>query len=251
MAKEDKLKACRSQFVHDSFLEDYYSLLKKLHSNMNFAHAMGEVSQNTAEQLLYGVDAEKDISKKNAFKKFKDDFCDIFFDKLRFCDYPEYKDIYYDVKKKGYSGKSATISIFYAMVYFDILDEKTDCKKLSGGGNLLKFFQLRKNSGEVIVVEEKVYAEEDYSEGFKKYLIKQGYKEYTPSGNPSTVYQYIKGIDTVCDMEGLNWKGIAKNIDDIIKWYDCGGEKEEFGNKGHRSVINALYRYAEFLRFAR
>ena len=222
MKKEDKLKACRSQFVHDSFLEDYYSLLKKLHSNMNFAHAMGEVSQNTAEQLLYGVDAEKDISKKNAFKKFKDDFCDIFFDKLRFCDYPEYKDIYYDVKKKGYSGKSATISIFYAMVYFDILDEKTE-----------------------------VYAEEDYSEGFKKYLIKQGYKEYTPSGNPSTVYQYIKGIDTVCDMEGLNWKGIAKNIDDIIKWYDCGGEKEEFGNKGHRSVINALYRYAEFLRFAR
>ena len=35
-------------------------------------------------------------------------------------------------------------------------------------------------------------------EKFMKYLIQQGYSEYTPSGNPSTVYDYAKRIQKIC-----------------------------------------------------
>lgn len=34
-------------------------------------------------------------------------------------------------------------------------------------------------------------------EQFKTYLREKGYKEYTPSGNPGTVYDYMKRIDSV------------------------------------------------------
>lgn len=82
---------------------------------------------------------------------------------------------------------------------------------------------------------------------FEEYLIKQGYKLKTPSGNPSTAYDYVKRIDRVCDWEGLTWEGAANIIGQLICQYDIGGEKEELGNKSHRAVINALKRYQEFI----
>lgn len=38
---------------------------------------------------------------------------------------------------------------------------------------------------------------------FEQYLIKQGYSVITPSGNPSTVYDYIKRLDKVIEWEHL------------------------------------------------
>ena len=81
---------------------------------------------------------------------------------------------------------------------------------------------------------------------FKAYLIKQGYSVTTPSGNPSTVYDYVKRIDKVCEWEYSTWKELAQNIDSIVIKYDVGGKKEHLGNKSHKAVINALKRYAEF-----
>lgn len=83
---------------------------------------------------------------------------------------------------------------------------------------------------------------------FADYLIRQGYKLTTPSGNFSTVYSYIKSIDDVCDWEGISWEVLADNIVVIVPQYDIGGSKEDLGNKSHRTVINALKRFKEFVR---
>lgn len=82
---------------------------------------------------------------------------------------------------------------------------------------------------------------------FKEYLIKKGYKQITPSGNPSTVYDYIKRIDKVCEWENMTWQQLANNIQEILPQYDTGGKKENLGKQSHNSVINALRRFSEFL----
>jgi len=84
-------------------------------------------------------------------------------------------------------------------------------------------------------------------EQFKGYLIKRGYNEFTPSGNPSTAYSYVKYIDRVCEWECIEWSELADNIDVIIDLYDIGGAKEEQGNMSKRTCINALKRFSEFL----
>jgi|GEM_PF-1590514 len=90
----------------------------------------------------------------------------------------------------------------------------------------------------------------NYKGRYRDYLIKLGYKEYTPSGNPSTVYQYIKSIELVMYHENYNyWQDVADNIDELIPKYDIGGKKEKIGNQSKRSVINALKRFEEFLRY--
>lgn len=82
---------------------------------------------------------------------------------------------------------------------------------------------------------------------FEKFLIDSGYKQFTPSGKPSTVYTYLKSIRRVCDWEGVTIEQLAKNIKDVLPKYDIGGEKEDFGKLSHSSVINALKRFSEFV----
>ncbi len=84
-------------------------------------------------------------------------------------------------------------------------------------------------------------------ERFKAYLKKKGYAEYTPSGKPSTVYDYIKRIDRICKIENYSWQRLTDNIDCIIDLYDSNGEKADIGNKSHRAFINALKRFQEFI----
>ena len=83
---------------------------------------------------------------------------------------------------------------------------------------------------------------------FENFLIDQGYKTETPSGNPSTVYDYIKRVEKVCEWENFTWLQLAENIDKIVRLYDVGGAKESCGNLSHRAVINALKRFREFVR---
>ncbi len=82
---------------------------------------------------------------------------------------------------------------------------------------------------------------------FKQFLISRGYKEITPSGRPSTVYDYGKRISRICKDEHLSWQGLAENIETILPQYDFGGCKEALGRKSHNAVINALRRFAEFI----
>ncbi len=83
---------------------------------------------------------------------------------------------------------------------------------------------------------------------FESYLKTKGYKETTPSGNPSTVYDYIKRIDRVCDDENMTWEELANNIEQIVLEYSSGGRKEEQGKVSHNAVINALKRFREFVQ---
>ena len=85
-------------------------------------------------------------------------------------------------------------------------------------------------------------------ERFRNYLLAKGYSELTPSGNPSTVYDYIKRIDRVCEWESVSWEILGTRIEQVVLLYDQGGAKEELGNKSHRAVINALRRFNEFVR---
>jgi hypothetical protein len=82
---------------------------------------------------------------------------------------------------------------------------------------------------------------------FEEYLTNQGYSVTTPSGNPSTVYDYVKRIDKVCSFENLSWTELAYEIGAIVNQYDVGGSKEDLGRKSHNAVINALRRFQEFV----
>lgn len=84
-------------------------------------------------------------------------------------------------------------------------------------------------------------------EQFIVYLKEQGYSEYTPAGHPSTVYDYPKRIDKVCEWERTTWAGLAESVGAFVTKYDVGGEKEDFGKKSKSAYINALKRFREFL----
>lgn len=87
----------------------------------------------------------------------------------------------------------------------------------------------------------------DMKKQFEEYLINKGYKQTTPSGHPSTVYDYIKRIDKVCEWEDMTLKQLADSIQKIVHQYDIGGEKENLGKVSHNAVINALRRFYDFV----
>lgn len=82
---------------------------------------------------------------------------------------------------------------------------------------------------------------------FRKYLVEKGYKEYTPSGLESTVGQYIDAVEKVLEEERMSIEEFNRRINEICFLYDIGGAKESIGERGHRTVINALKRYREFI----
>ena len=83
---------------------------------------------------------------------------------------------------------------------------------------------------------------------FEQYLIKKGYSVITPSGKPSTVYDYINRIDKVIAREHLySWDELAKNISKYVSQYDIGGIKQAYGQQSHAAVINALRAFQRFM----
>lgn len=83
-------------------------------------------------------------------------------------------------------------------------------------------------------------------DAFHSFLVGKKYKEYTPSGHPSTVFRYCGAIDKVCDNERLSWNQLSAKIDEILPKYDQGGIYEDIGKRSNRTVINALRQFAEF-----
>lgn len=83
-------------------------------------------------------------------------------------------------------------------------------------------------------------------EKFKNFLIKQGYSEFTPSGNPSTAHDYTKRVKKICERETISVKEMADNIEFYIDKYGPTGNESEFGKRSHNSFINALRRFGEF-----
>ena len=82
---------------------------------------------------------------------------------------------------------------------------------------------------------------------FEQFLICEGYKKYTPSGHPSTVYDYIKCIDAVCEWERTDWRGLAEVIALILPEYEEEGIKAHLGAKSHNAVRCALRCFKRFV----
>ena len=87
-------------------------------------------------------------------------------------------------------------------------------------------------------------------EKFRKYLIEKGYSEYTPSGNPSTVYDYAKRVQRIYEREGISLRKLADNINFYVSKYDQFGDEADFGKKSHNAYINALKRFEELFHRA-
>lgn len=85
-------------------------------------------------------------------------------------------------------------------------------------------------------------------ENFKNYLVGQGYSEFTPSGKPSTVYDYMKRIEKICNRESITTKRLADNICFYVYKYGPTGNEAEFGRKSHNAFISALRKFEDFLK---
>lgn len=84
-------------------------------------------------------------------------------------------------------------------------------------------------------------------ERFKSFLIEKGYSEFTPSGNPSTVYDYINRVEKIRSRENLTLRELAENVSYYVDKYGPTGNESEFGKRSHNAFINALRRFEEFL----
>ena len=83
-------------------------------------------------------------------------------------------------------------------------------------------------------------------ESFGRFLVDRGYKEWTLAGNPSTVYDYVKRIDKVCEWEGCSWETLSARIDSVVADYDVGGRNQYRGATSHNAVISALKQFRLF-----
>ena len=83
---------------------------------------------------------------------------------------------------------------------------------------------------------------------FETYLANAGYKECTDSGNPSTVSAYSRAVKVVLEDEGLTWRALQCDIDNVVPMYDVNGAKQLIGAKSNNTVINALKRFQEFTK---
>ena len=93
----------------------------------------------------------------------------------------------------------------------------------------------------------KVQLTGDYEKDFETFMLKNGYSAKTENDTKSTVYSYVNSVKSVMSDEGLDWTSLVKQISSIASVYDIGGAKEEIGDRGNRTVINALRRFENFV----
>jgi|GEM_PF-2041454 len=98
------------------------------------------------------------------------------------------------------------------------------------------------SAGSAVVNSSDAATRDDY----EAYLIHKGYAEVTRKGAPSTVFQYIKSVDSVLEEEHLTWSTLKPQLPGILSLYAEGGAKEALGSRQHYTVINALKRFSEF-----
>lgn len=82
---------------------------------------------------------------------------------------------------------------------------------------------------------------------FMNYLISQGYSVMTPKGRPSTVYDYAKRIEYICERENITWNNLASQVDYYCSRYEIGGPEEEYGSKSHNAPRAALRCFKSFV----
>jgi hypothetical protein len=78
-------------------------------------------------------------------------------------------------------------------------------------------------------------------------MLKNGYSAKTENDTKSTVYSYLSSVKAVMNEEGLSWADLYHRIFNVVPEYDVGGTKSEIGDRGNRTVINALRRFEDFV----
>ncbi|MDR2365537.1 MAG: hypothetical protein LBD68_06760 [Zoogloeaceae bacterium] len=63
----------------------------------------------------------------------------------------------------------------------------------------------------------------------------------------NTVYAYTNSVKMVREREVLTWDDFVAKIGSLVAEYGTGGAKQDIGEEGHRTVINALKRFEEYI----
>ena len=83
---------------------------------------------------------------------------------------------------------------------------------------------------------------------FMDWLKQEDYKDWTGTGYPSTIYQYVGAIKRVMAKENIeSLSDLTQHIQLLIRKYGPYGPMKEYGSSGHNTVINALKRFMDFL----
>ena len=84
-------------------------------------------------------------------------------------------------------------------------------------------------------------------EKYEIWLQNKGYSRVTPSGDPSTTYDYVRRVKQIALEEGMELQELAECIDDILLQYSPGGAKADKGAVSHSAVLNALKQFKNFI----
>ena len=83
---------------------------------------------------------------------------------------------------------------------------------------------------------------------FMDWLKQEDYKDWTGTGYPSTIYQYVGAIKRVMAKENIeSLSDLTQHIQLLIRKYGPYGPMKEYGSSGHNTVINALKRFMDFI----
>lgn len=82
---------------------------------------------------------------------------------------------------------------------------------------------------------------------FKNWLIDNGFSLYTPSYQPSTVYDYLRGLKCVCKTENMTVDMVAANINSLVMKYQPGGECSGIDKSIRRSCRCGLVQFSKFI----
>ena len=82
---------------------------------------------------------------------------------------------------------------------------------------------------------------------YTTWLQNQGYSLLTPSGRPSSIYDYLRGIKRVCREENIVLEEAAEHIDELSRLYRRGGQYESIGRKISGSVAASVAQFKKFV----
>ena len=122
MKKQEMMTACLKQMIFDDFLKKYHDAIDVLLKNQGFLFEIKCARGNTPEEIEFCAD-----NKNLNLQKFKNRLSEHFYESKAYFDYPEFRYITDDVKARGlaargkpYAAKSAYISIYYAIRFYQI-----------------------------------------------------------------------------------------------------------------------------------
>ena len=85
------------------------------------------------------------------------------------------------------------------------------------------------------------------NKNFKNWLIGKGYALLTANKQPSTVYDYLLGVQYVCNWENKTIEELADSISEIYPKYCDMGEHSVRGRFKSRAVRCGLRQFNQFI----